>query len=251
MKKVAVVTGGNRNIGAAISIGLAEAGFSVAINCKSVRYQDEAEAVAKAINLSGGMAATFQADVASTDEVSAMFKQIADKLGSPEVLINNAAASVASNMPWDEITEEEWDSVMATNLKGVFLCARAASTFMREAGGGAIVNISTIRVPLGKTGNLHYTASKAGILGFTRTLARELGPLNIRVNSLLPGAIQTPDERKYGSVEEVDAAMIAEQSLKRRGLPSDIASAAVFLSTPAASFITGQSLIVDGGWVMS
>ncbi len=251
MKPVAVVTGGNRNIGAAIATGLAEVGFSVAINYKSSRYRDEAESVAAAINGSGGSAATFEADISISDEVKTIFERIAASLGKPEVLINNAASSVASNVPWDEIDEKSWDSVMATNLKGVFLCARAASTFMREMGKGSIVNISTIRVPLGKTGNLHYTTSKAGILGFTRTLARELGPLNIRVNSLILGAIQTSDERAYGSVEEVDAAMIVEQSLKRRGLPSDVAAAAVFLSTSASSFITGQSLTVDGGWAMS
>lgn len=251
MKPVAVVTGGNRNIGAAIAAGLAEAGFAVAINYKSSRYRDEAETVASAINREGGVAATFEADISSSDAVKVAFEGIAANLGKPEVLINNAAASVASNVPWDEIGEESWDSVMATNLKGVFLCARAASTFMQELGKGSIVNISTIRVPLGKAGNLHYTTSKAGILGFTRTLARELGPHNIRVNSLILGAIQTSDERAYGSVEEVDSAMIAEQSLKRRGLPSDVADAAVFLSTSTSSFITGQSLTVDGGWAMS
>jgi 3-oxoacyl-[acyl-carrier protein] reductase len=250
-ESVAVVTGASRNIGAAISIALAAAGFAVAVNYHSPHSHEDAEMLVRNIVSSGGVADAFQGDIASSDQVTTMFTRIVATLGKPSVLVNNAAASVSSNMGWDDIDEISWDAVMATNLKGTFLCSRAVSRCMRELGSGSIINISSIRVPLGKSGNLHYTTTKAGILGFTRTLARELGPLNIRVNSLVVGAIQTADEAVYGDPKDIDASVIAEQSLKRRGVPADVANAVVFLSGAASSFITGQSIIIDGGWAMS
>jgi NAD(P)-dependent dehydrogenase (short-subunit alcohol dehydrogenase family) len=195
-------------------------------------------------------ASAFQADVADEEQVRRMIEEVVDTLGPVDILVNNAARSVASQVPWHELTAEAWDQVLRANVTGAFLCAHGVYPWMREAGRGEIVNMSSIRALLGREGNLHYTTSKAALIGLTRTLARELGPENIRVNALLIGAIRTPEEATYGPQEEIDRMLFDLQSLKLRGEPDDVAAVTSFLVSRDAGFITGQCITVDGGWMM-
>jgi 3-oxoacyl-[acyl-carrier protein] reductase len=248
--KVALVTGAARNIGAAVARRLAADGAVVAVNYRSASSEADARATVERIVAAGGRAAAFHADVGDQSQVLEMVAEIERELGPVEILVNNAAASVASSVPWSEVTVEAFDDVLHTNVTGAFICARAVHPAMLAAGGGTIVNMSSIRILLGRAGNLHYTASKAALIGLTRTLARELGTENIRVNALLIGAIRTPDEAVYGTAEEVDEIVLGFQSLKVRGEPDDIAAFTSFLVSDDSRFVTGQCLTVDGGWVM-
>lgn len=250
-QRVALVTGAAKNIGAAIAARLAGDGLAVAVNHRAASSAAAADDVVAAIAARGGVARRYEADVADPAAVSAMVERVGAELGAVTTLVNNAATSVASNVSWLEITPEEWDRVQAANLRGSFLCARAVHAGMAAAGGGSIVNVSSVRVPLGWRGNLHYTASKAGLIGLTRTLAREAGPDGIRVNCLVVGAIRTPEEALYGDEAELDAMLLDLQSLKVRGVPEDVADVASFLVSSDSRFVTGQCLTVDGGWVMT
>ena len=249
-ERVAIVTGAERNIGAAVAIRLAADGIAVAVNYRGEQTRASAEAVVAHIVADGGRAHAVPGDVAREDEVQAMVEEVWGTLGPPDILINNAAVSVAAQAPWHELTAAAWDEVLRVNITGAFLCARALYPSMRQAGRGDIISMSSITALLGRTGNLHYVTSKAALLGFTRSLAREVGDQNIRVNALVVGAIRTPDEAVYGEPREVDAMVLGEQSLKRRGLPEDVAGAVAFLVSPDAGFISGQCLTVDGGWAM-
>jgi 3-oxoacyl-[acyl-carrier protein] reductase len=198
----------------------------------------------------GGRAIAIRADVSNEAEVEAIVAKAIAAFDHPDILVNNAAGSVAARAPWSGLTAEAWDQVLRVNVTGAFICAKALYRSMRARGGGDIVNISSVMALLGLTGNLHYVTSKAALIGFTRALAREVGNENIRVNALLPGAIRAPDETVYGSQEEVDASVLPLQSLKRRGIPKDIGGVISFLVSGDAGFITGQCITVDGGWVM-
>jgi 3-oxoacyl-[acyl-carrier protein] reductase len=248
--RVAVVTGANRNIGAAIARALAARGAAVVVNHPDEATAEDAERVAAAIGSAGGAACAARADVSDPDEVVAMVERARTRFGPPDVLVNNAAVEVTSQAPWHELEPAAWARAMAVNVTGAFLCARAMYEGMRERGRGDIVSMSSVTALLGRSGNLHYVTSKAALIGFTRALAREAGADNIRVNAVLPGAIRTPAESAYGDPGSVAAELLPLQSLKRRGEPADVAAVVAFLVSDDSSFITGQSIVVDGGWVM-
>jgi len=247
-KGSAVITGASRNIGAAIALRLASDGFPVAINYYSEQEKSDAQQVREEISATGGKAEIYQCDVSKSSEIEKMFASVTADLGAPSVLVNNAATSVASAITFREIDERAWDEVSDTNLKGVFLCCKAFDKYSVPGSYRSIVNISSIRVSIGMEGNSHYTAAKAALIGFGRVLARELGSSEIRVNAILPGAITTPDQAAYGDVAALHKMILDSQSLKRLGMPVDIANLVSFLVSADASFITGQSILCDGGW---
>jgi 3-oxoacyl-[acyl-carrier protein] reductase len=180
-----------------------------------------------------------------------MVSAVSRELGAPSVLVNNAATSVTSRTSWLDISPAEWDRVQQVNVAGSFHCAQAVFPGMRAAGRGSIVNLSSIRVPLGMALNVHYTTSKAALIGLTRTLAREVGELGVRVNTVVVGAIRTENGIAEQDQAAIEAWVVGQQCLKRIGEPRDVAEVVAFLASPASGFITGQSIVVDGGWVTS
>jgi 3-oxoacyl-[acyl-carrier protein] reductase len=248
--EVALVTGAARNIGAATAIRLAAEGAAVAVHYHRDAGRSDADAVVAQIAAAGGTAMAVSADIGDETAVTAMVAAVKGGLGGPTILINNAAASVTGAAPWTAISPEQWDDVLRANLTGAMLCARAVHPFMQARGHGRIVNMGSVRSPLGRPGNIHYTASKSALEGMGRVLAREVGAQSITVNTIIVGAIRTPAETEYGDPAEVDRMLLDLQAIKRRGVPEDIAGVVAFLCSADAGFITGQTITVDGGWVM-
>lgn len=242
--QVAIITGGGGAIGTGMGRVFAENGAAVAL--ADVRT-DNAEKVAQAIRDNGGKAIAVQCDVSSRESVNSMVQQVAETFGGVDILVNNAAIYPAR--PWMDITEEEWDRVFAINIKGYYLCAQACYPHFRARGKGKILNISSITFLLGKWANLlDYVTTKGAVVGFTRALAREVGTDNICVNCVAPGAIPTDAERIHRDPEGYNAMVLENQAIKRRGTPEDIAHAAMFFVSAHSDFVTGQTLLVDGGW---
>lgn len=245
-EKVALITGSSRGIGKAIAMQMAKEGADIIINFYP-GMDEEAEAVAEEIRQLGRRAEAIGADVTNAEQVEGMINTALEKFGKIDILVNNAG--ITRDTLLVRMKESDWDAVLNTNLKGVFICTKAVARPMMKQRYGRIVNISSVIGLMGNVGQANYGAAKAGILGFTKSIARELAPRNITVNAVAPGFIQT-DMTKVLS-DEVKAKMAEQIPLARLGDPEDIANAVVFLASSQASYITGQTLAVDGGMVMA
>ena len=241
MPGVALVTGASRGIGRAVAMQLAADGNAVAVNY--ARSAAEADEVVAEIVGSGGSAIAVQADVGDEDAVRAMFETVENELGPVSVLVNNAGITDDGLMM--RMGSDQWDRVITTNLRSVFLCSKAALRGMIRAKSGRIVNISSVSGVSGNPGQANYAASKAGVIGFTKSLAKEVGSRSITVNAVAPGFIATDMTDALG--DEVTERAAEQISLGRLGLPEEVASVVGYLASDGASYITGQAIVVDGG----
>lgn len=241
---VAIVTGGARGIGRAIALELARAGAKVVVNYAG--RADKAEETVQLIREAGSDALAVQADVSQAAEVERLLKTATEAFGKVDILVNNAGIT-RDNLIL-RMKEADWDAVLDTNLKGMFLCTKAVSKGMLKQRSGVIINISSVVGLSGNAGQANYAAAKAGVLGFTKSMAKELAPRGIRVNAVAPGYIMT--DMTETLAEEVKNQILGEIPLSRIGNPAEVAQAVLFLASPAASYITGQTLCVDGGMVM-
>lgn len=242
--KAAIVTGASRGIGRSIALKLAEEGARVAVNYSG--SQAKAEEVVDLIRQNGGEAFSVQADVSDAESVQAMVAQTMEHFGSVDILVNNAGITRDNLLM--RMKEDEWDDVMNTNLKGVFLCTKAVTRQMMKQRSGKIVNISSIVGVAGNPGQANYVAAKAGVIGLTKTSAKELASRNIHVNAVAPGFITT--EMTDELPEDVKGQMLSQIPLGKLGNPEDVAKAVLFLSTSDSDYMTGQTLHIDGGMVM-
>jgi 3-oxoacyl-[acyl-carrier protein] reductase len=242
-----IVTGGGKGLGKIYAQEFAKAGAHV---IAADIDGESAEAVARGIEAEAGKALGLRTDVSDAQSVEEMAQAAIARFGTIDILINNA--SLMSTLPrrsWLEIPLEEWDQVMAVNLRGLFLCCRAAVPAMREQGRGKIVNISSSRVWEGVPNRLHYTTSKAGVIGFTRAMAHEVGPLGITVNAITPGYTLSETQVQSSSGNYL-AAQAEGRAMGRAQYPEDLVGAVMFLSSQASDYMTGQTINVDGGKAM-
>lgn len=243
--KIAVVTGGSRGIGRAISTTLAAAGATVVVNYQ--RNAAAAEETVAAITAADGAAISMQADVSVAADVERLFKTVIERYGTVDILVNNAG--ITRDTLLLRMKEDDFDAVIDTNLRGVYLCTKAVLRPMTKARSGRIINITSVVGLIGNAGQSNYAAAKAGIIGFTRAVAREMASRTITVNAVAPGYIET--ELTAGLGDQVRAAILEAIPLGRLGTPQDVANLVCFLASDAAAYITGQTLTVDGGMVMS
>ncbi|MDQ4105724.1 MAG: 3-oxoacyl-[acyl-carrier-protein] reductase [Actinomycetota bacterium] len=242
--RVALVTGGGRGIGRAIAVRLAEEGAKVAVSYRS--NDEEAGKTAGLVRNAGGECEIFKGDVASAEDVEALFKGVGEAFGGVEILVNNAGVTKDNIML--RMKEEEFDAVVQTNLKGTYLCTRAALRGMVRRRWGRIVNISSVVGLIGNAGQANYAASKAGIIGFTKSVAREVAPRGITANAVAPGYVET--ELTGGLSDEIKEQIRAQIPAGRIGEPEEISEVVAFLAGEGASYVTGQTISVDGGMVM-
>lgn len=240
--KVVIVTGSARGLGRAFAARFAQEGAKVVV-CDILDGSETARQIAS----SGGTVLTLHTDVTSVGDTLEMARKTVERFGRIDVLVNNAAMQAdIVRKPFWEIDSVEWDRVMAVNLKGTFLCTKAVFPFMKAQGSGKIVNISSGTAFDGGHKTVHYTTSKAGVVGFTRAMAKELGEFNINVNAVAPGQVPT---EVYVVPEDRRRSVAQGRCLKREATPQDLMGAVLFLASSDAAFITGQTLVVDGGGV--
>ena len=242
--KVALVTGASRGIGREIAQTLAAYGASVIVNYNGSK--DRADEVVEMISAAGGKAIAVKADVAKAEEIARLFEEAQAAFGRIDILVNNAGIT-RDNLIL-KMSEEEYDTVLDTNLKGAFLCMKHAAKIMLRQKNGRIINISSISGIAGNAGQANYCAAKAGLIGLTKSLAKELGSRGITVNAVAPGFSETEMTEKLS--EQVKEGMLAQIPLKRAGSVKDIAEAVAFLASERAAYITGQTLSVNGGMAM-
>jgi len=242
--KSVLVTGASRGIGRAIALYFAKNGARVAVNYSG--SEARANEVVEEIKANGGTAFAIKADISSSEDVTRMVKSVIDEFGGLDVLVNNAGITRDNLLM--RMKEEDWDAVINTNLKGVFLTTKAVTRQMMKQRQGRIINIASIVGVSGNPGQANYVAAKAGVIGLTKTAAKELSSRGITVNAIAPGFIETD---MTGKLEEgIKEDMLRNIPLARFGQPEDIAAAAAFLASDASSYITGQTIHVDGGMVM-
>jgi 3-oxoacyl-[acyl-carrier protein] reductase len=239
--RVALVTGASRGIGRAIATNLAAAGNAVAVNYRSRR--DAAVEVVAAIEAMGGTALAVAADVGDADAVTEMVGEIAERLGPISILVNNAG--ITDDDLLLRMKPEKWDRVIQTNLTSAYLCTRAALRGMLKARWGRIINVTSVSGLSGNPGQANYAAAKAGLVGLTKSVAKEVGSRGITVNAVAPGFIETDMTDELG--EAVIEAVLPAITLGRLGTPEDVAAAVGYLASDAGGYVTGQVLVVDGG----
>ncbi|HEX8280708.1 MAG TPA: SDR family oxidoreductase [Chthoniobacterales bacterium] len=250
----AVVTGASSGIGEACAIALAAAGAAVVVNYRS--QPEEGERVVRAIVEAGGEAIAVQADVSREEEVRALFATAIEKLGTVDILVNNAG--LQRDAAFREMTLDEWSKVISVNLTGQFLCAReAAREFIRRGvvpevsrAAGKIICMSSVHETIPWAGHVNYAASKGGIMQLMKSMAQELAPQKIRVNSIAPGAIKTAINREAWETPEAEAKLLKLIPIGRIGEPEDIAQGAVWLASDASDYVTGTTLFIDGGMAL-
>jgi 3-oxoacyl-[acyl-carrier protein] reductase len=242
--RVAIVTGGGRGIGRAIAHRLAAEGANLAISYRS--NDAAAEETTKAVRAAGVKCELFKGDVASPEDVEALFKGVSEAFGRVDILINNAGVRRDNLMM--RMKEDEFDEVVRTNLKGTYLCTRAALRPMVRARWGRIVNVSSVVGLVGNAGQANYAASKAGIVGFTRSVAREVAQRGITVNAVAPGYVET--ELTGSLAEDVKGRIRSQVPMGRFGAAEEVAEVVAFLTGEGAAYVTGQTIAVDGGMTM-
>ena len=240
--KVAVITGAGQGIGKAIAVAFAAENCRVVVSDLNKAACDE---VVAEIKEKGGSAIAVKCDASVKTEIDKMIGETIEEFGGLDIIVNNAG--IFPFRPFAEMTEEEWDQVLDVNLKSAFLCSQAAAKMM--SAGGRIINISSIASVIGFAGLVHYCSSKSGMFGLTRAVALEIANRHITVNAIAPGSIETPGATT-GLDEKMKEQTVAAIPLGRMGTGDDIAQAALFLASEKASYITGQTIIVDGGWTL-
>jgi NAD(P)-dependent dehydrogenase (short-subunit alcohol dehydrogenase family) len=246
-ERVVIVTGAAQGIGRELACQFAAAGAVAVVADLDI---DRAHGVVKKIHDAGGLAHAVEVDVADESSVAAMVDAVVERWGRVDVLINNASIfATIEKGPFDEIPLDQWEQVLKVNVTGTYLCVRAVASHMRAAGFGRIVNISSDSVPRGVANYLHYVTSKSALIGMTNSLARELGGYGITVNCVRPGMVATEVERDQSS--EARARAASQQCIPRTMVPTDLVGLMFFLATPAAAFITGQTIACDGGYTHS